>query len=178
VPHAVRRSELQPNCVAQDRTIIQPEGREFVSNQTNAELNVESGSEKKPESESQRNPSRNTDKREKLALLRALYVEAQKLAVRGQPHENLDWILGNRRDLAENPLGFQTKTIELISLWLEDLIAELESPQSDPKLGETESSALSAYQTRYAAAQTLRDATRVFLTSFRSLPTGETVEKI
>jgi len=109
------------------------------------------------------NQTNTTDKRAKLAQLQDLYVAAQKLAVRGQPHENLDWILGQRRDLAENPVGFQTKTIELISLWLEDLIADLERPPADSHLGEPESGALSAHQSRYAAAQTLRDATRLFL---------------
>jgi len=99
-----------------------------------------------------------------LAQLQARYVEAQELAVRGQPHENLDWILGGRRDLDQDPLAIHSKRIELIGLWLEDLVAELESPPSDPETAESEST--TAYQYRYAAAQKLRDATRGFLDLF------------
>ena len=112
-------------------------------------------------------PPSDEERLERLTQLRDLYVEAQELAVRGQPHENLDWILGWRRDLTQDPLAFHSKRIELISLWLEDLVAELESP---PVLeaAESESRSMPASQSRYAAAQKLREATKLFLKLFRS----------
>ena len=113
-------------------------------------------------------PSRDEEKRERLAQLRDFYVEAQELAVRGQPHENLDWILGWRRDQTQNPLVFHSKRIELISLWLEDLVAEIESSPPALETTESESRSMPAHQSRYAAAQKLREATRMFLKLFRS----------
>jgi hypothetical protein len=108
---------------------------------------------------------RDEEKHAGLAQLQAQYVDAQELAVRGRPHENLDWILGGRRDLNQDPLAIHSKRIELISLWIEDLVAELESKPSAPAIAESESTA--AYQYRHAAAQKLRDATQVFLKLFR-----------
>ncbi|HEY6930705.1 MAG TPA: hypothetical protein VJA66_13585 [Thermoanaerobaculia bacterium] len=105
---------------------------------------------------------------ERLTQLRDLYVEAQELAVRGQPHENLDWILGWRRDLTQDPLAFHSKRIELISLWLEDLVAELESPPPALEATESENRSMPAHQSRYVAARKLREATKLFLKLFRS----------
>ena len=125
------------------------------------------------EEETTRSPSVRTEasgdgeKLEGLTQLRDLYVEAQGLALRGQPHENLDWILGPRRDLSENPLPFQTKRIELISLWLEDLVAELEIPPPVPETTGSESRSASAHQSRREAAQRLREATQAFLKLYR-----------
>jgi hypothetical protein len=138
-----------------------------VNTRQNVDLHLdrESGKEVKTRlSPAQADESGDEKKHAGLAQLQARYVEAQELAERGQPHENLDWILGGRRDLDRDPLAIHSKRIELISLWLEDLVAELENPPSGPDTAESESTA--SYQYRYAAAQKLRDATRVFLKLF------------
>jgi hypothetical protein len=113
------------------------------------------------------------ERREALVQLRDHYVEAQKLVSSGQPHENLGWILGARRNPTQDPLGFQTQTIELIGLWLQDLIVALDEQLPDPTTGESDSDVRSAYEARQAAAQTLRDATERFLAVFRSLRSRE-----
>ena len=113
------------------------------------------------------------EKLEGLTRLRDSYVEAQELAARGQPHENLDWILGERRDLTQDHLALHSERIELISLWLEDLVAELESPPPDLEATGSDSRSISAHQSRSAAAQRLREATQRYLKLFRS-PEGPT----
>jgi hypothetical protein len=136
-----------------------------VNTRESVELDSESGKEVKTRpSPAEADESGDEKKHAGLAQLQARYIEAQELAVRGQPHENLDWILGGRRDLNQDPLAIHSKRIELISLWLEDLVAELESPTSGLETSESEST--TSYQYRYAAAQRLRDATRAFLKLF------------
>ena len=132
------------------------------------ELDIESGEEViSKRSPAETDALRDEEKHAGLAHLQAQYVDAQELAVRGQPHENLDWILGGRRDLSQDPLTIHSKRIELINLWIEDLVAELESEPSGQGTAESESTA--SYQYRYAAAQKLRDATQVFLKLFREV---------
>ena len=110
-----------------------------------------------------------TEKREALVSLRDRYVEARELGTTGEEHANLEWILGARRNPTQDPLGFETKTIELVALWLQDLAVEVDR-RAVPAVPETEKDAAAAHEVRQAMAQKLRDATERFLTAFRRLP--------
>jgi hypothetical protein len=112
------------------------------------------------------------EKREALVELRDRYVEARELGPSsergpyGEHHANLEWILGARRNPTQDPLGFETKTIELVALWLQDLAVELDrrlpTAQAEPK-----GDALVANEARLSVVRELRDATERFLVAFR-----------
>jgi hypothetical protein len=48
--------------------------------------------------------------------LRECYVQARDLGSLSESHANLEWILGARRNPTPDPLGFETKTIEVVAL--------------------------------------------------------------
>jgi hypothetical protein len=108
------------------------------------------------------------EKRDALVRLRDRYLEAQKLVSSREPHGNLEWILGARRNPTQDPLGLQPKTVELVALWLQDLAVQLDSRPIDPLAGEPEGSTISLDDPRRAVATNLRDATEKFLAAFRS----------
>lgn len=113
------------------------------------------------------------EKRDALIQLRDRYVEARNLVSSREPYRNLDWILGARRNPTQDPLALQPKTIELVALWLQDLVAQLDTRAPEPPAGESEAATLTRNATRRAVAQKLRDATKRFLTAFhRSIPIG------
>lgn len=112
---------------------------------------------------------RDDEKRESLVDVRARYAEAQKLVSSSFPYGNLEWILGGRRNLTQDPLSLATNTIELIGLWLQDLAVELEQ-RLPPPSGEAEAEPLSPDAVRQLVAQSLRDATERFLVAFRIRP--------
>jgi hypothetical protein len=107
------------------------------------------------------------EKRQALVALRDRYVEARGLETSGQQHANLDWILGARRNPTQDPLEFETKTIELVALWLQDLTRELERRLPEPARVIPETGAPSANDVREATALKLRGATEAFLAAFR-----------
>ena len=107
---------------------------------------------------------RDTEKREALVSLRDRYVEARDLGSTSEEHANLEWILGARRNPMQDPLGFETKTIELVALWLQDLAVEVDRRVVP---GTSEIDPVAAHEIRQAMAQKLRDATERFLTAFR-----------
>ena len=107
------------------------------------------------------------EKREALVKLRDRYVEARELGSSGEHHANLEWILGARRNPTQDPLGFETKTIELIALWLQDLTIELDRRLPEAQ-AELQDSALLAHEARQSVVRELRDATERFLVAFRS----------
>ncbi len=117
-----------------------------------------------------RDLSRDTEKREALVKLQDRYAEARELGSTGESHANLEWILGARRNSTQDPLGFETKAIELVALWLQDLAIELDRRLPKPLAAELEESALSSHEARQAVAQKLRDATERFLVAFRRQP--------
>ena len=80
--------------------------------------------------------------------LRERYIEAREEGSAGSPHANLDWILGARRNLTNDPLRLEPSTIRLVALWLQDLASDLER---------------GAGQTRELLVGRLRDATKRFL---------------
>jgi len=112
-------------------------------------------------------PLEDSERRESFVQLRARYVEAQKLVSSDEPFANLEWILGARRNITQDPLGLETKTIELAALWLQDLAVEVDHRLPPPPTGDFDGSALSSYQAAKSAAQSLRDATARFLLAFR-----------
>ena len=93
-------------------------------------------------------------RRDAFARLQETYGEAQKHVPAEGTYEELQWILGARRNGTQDPLSLGTKTIELIALWLQDLVREME--QRSPA--------------RTEAALNLRDATVGFLQAFRRDP--------
>lgn len=107
------------------------------------------------------------EKRQALGDLRDQYVEARGLEASGEPHVNLDWILGARRNPTQDPLQFETKTIELVALWLQDLTRELERRLPEPVRTDQETSVPSANEEREAVALKLRHATEAFLAAFQ-----------
>jgi hypothetical protein len=114
-------------------------------------------------------PARAEEKREALVQLRDRYVEAREHVSSVEAYENLEWILGARGSATQDPLGFQTRTIELIALWLQDLSAELDRRLEAQAPGNHEMGGSSASAARQSNAQNLREATERFLAVF--LPT-------
>jgi hypothetical protein len=110
---------------------------------------------------------RNAEKREALLKLQGEYAEARKLGSSREPHANLEWILGARRDPTQDPLGFETNAIQVVALWLQDLAIELDRRLPKPLPARLEEGDLSAHEARQLAAQKLRDATERFLAAFR-----------
>lgn len=111
-----------------------------------------------------RGPSEESEKRESFDRLREQYVEARKLVPPDEPHSNLEWILGGRRDIARGPLGLETKTVELAALWLEDLAVEVDNRPPSPPAGDFEAGA------GESTSQSLRDAAKRFLLAFGVSP--------
>lgn len=116
-----------------------------------------------------------SEKRESFLWLQERYVEAEKLVssdaapsqsdTRG--HANLEWILGERRNVNRDPLALEAKTIELAALWLQDLAVEVDRRPSPQLVVGVPDSSLSSPQAGETAAQDLRDATARFLIAFR-----------
>ena len=106
------------------------------------------------------------EKREALVQLRDRYVEARAHVSSAEAYENLEWILGARGSTTQDPLGFQTRTVELIALWLQDLSAELDRRLEEQATGNHEGGVSSAFTARQSNVQSLREATERFLAAF------------
>jgi hypothetical protein len=115
-----------------------------------------------------------TEKRESLVRLQERYVEAQKLVSSQEPYANLEWILGGRRNVTQDPLGLELGTIELVGLWLQDLAIEIDRRLPRPT-SEGLDSAGTSHSRAHELVQGLRDATERFLVAFRHPPTAPTV---
>lgn len=106
------------------------------------------------------------EKRVSLVKLRDRYVEARGLGPSSESHANLEWILGARRAPTQDPLEFETKTIELVGLWLQDLAVELDAGLLKPPAPALDESDRSLHEARIAVTKNLRDATVRFLAAF------------
>ncbi|HEY7370183.1 MAG TPA: hypothetical protein VIB08_01255 [Thermoanaerobaculia bacterium] len=104
-----------------------------------------------------------SERTESLAELRDQYAEARNHVPTGEPHGNLDWILGARRNPERDPLLYRTGTIRLIALWLQDLASDLDRAS---ERGTPEQKSIVAPAESLAGK--LRDATKRFLTAFRN----------
>lgn len=109
---------------------------------------------------------KHAEKRQALVKLRECYVQARELGSTFEPHANLEWILGARHNPSQDPLAFETSTIEVVALWLQDLSIELDRRAPASVIVEQEEDTLSANEARRAMAQRLREATERFLTAF------------
>jgi len=106
-------------------------------------------------------------KRKAVALLRDRYREARDLVSSGEPYVNLEWILGVRGNPNQDAANWDTKTIEVVALWLQDLAVEVDRPLPPRPTGEGGASASPAYQTRQSVVRSLREATESFRVAFR-----------
>ncbi len=111
-------------------------------------------------------PAREGEKREALVQLRDSYVEAREQVSSVEAYENLEWILGARANAAQDPMGLQTRTIELIALWLQDLSIELDRRLEEQAMGNHEEGTSLASAARQSKVQKLREATERFLAAF------------
>ena len=109
---------------------------------------------------------RDVERRAAFVELREHYVKARRHGSSNGRHQNLEWILGASRNSSQDPPGFEAKTIEVVALWLQDLVAELDRRLPKPLPEKLEEDAVSAFETRQVAAQNLRDATKRFLAAF------------
>jgi hypothetical protein len=103
-----------------------------------------------------------SERRASIADLRDRYAEARSQVPTGEPHGNLDWILGARRNPDRDPLLLRADTIRLIALWLQDLASELDRAS---ERGSSEQKNVVAPAASLAGK--LRDATGRFLLAFR-----------
>lgn len=102
------------------------------------------------------------ERRASLADLRDRYAEARSHVPTGEPHGNLDWILGARRNPDRDPLLLPAETIRLIALWLQDLAGDLDRASLQGTPGQK-----SLVAPADSLAAKLRDATSRFLMAFR-----------
>jgi hypothetical protein len=128
----------------------------------------------KPAQETEFDMREDSEKRESFARLRERYAEARKLVSPNEPYANLEWILGARRNVTQDPPGLEAKTIELAALWLQDLAVEVDQRWPAPKIGDFDGHVLSSHQTGKLAAERLRDATVRFLLAFGTSPGSRT----
>lgn len=111
-------------------------------------------------------PLEDSEKRESFAQLRARYADARKLVSLDEPHSNLEWILGARRNIAQDPPRLEPKTLELAALWLQDMAVAVDQ-LTPPPPGDF-------HPAGKLAAQSLRDATVRFLLAFGISPANRT----
>jgi hypothetical protein len=106
-------------------------------------------------------------KQRALARLRERYGEARDLVSGTQPYANLDWILGSKRNRSHGPSDLGNRTIEVVTLWLQDLALEVDRQLPPRPTDRLDQSLQSAYRTRHSLATRLRVATEGFVMAFR-----------
>ena len=101
--------------------------------------------------------------------LRATYREARKLASGPGAYEDLDWIIGVKRNPKLAPVVLGKRMLDIVELWLEDLAVEVDRrlPARSPDAGDRPS-ASSEWARREVAAR-LRAATSAFVAAYRGL---------
>jgi hypothetical protein len=102
--------------------------------------------------------------------LRKKYARARELVGSGQPdlqpHAHLDWVLGTRRNPGRDDARFDLGVCQLVVLWLEDFLLELDGPVLAPRAEKSVGSLTPAGDSRLVAARALRSATRDFADAF------------
>ncbi len=106
-----------------------------------------------------------------VASLRERYSEAQEFVSAHEPysdhHGNLEWILGVRRNRDQDDATWDSGVAELVVLWLEDFVLELDGPALAPYYsGSAAALASSEDARRRGIAHGLRRATRDFAEAF------------
>jgi hypothetical protein len=113
-----------------------------------------------------------SEKRESLVSLRERYIEARAFVPSDEPYANLRWILGLAGSPTHDPLSLDSRTVDVVALWMQDLAREIErqpdafADDHQPDL--SRSSVLSP--DRRGIARSLREATQRFLAAFGHLP--------
>jgi hypothetical protein len=109
------------------------------------------------------------DSRRELAFarLKACYAEARTCVTAAEPFSNLDWILGASRRPEDRSEDVNHKMIPLLSLWLEDLAAELDRAPVPPAAGGISEAAAAARRVCGSLAASLREATLGFAATLR-----------
>ena len=109
--------------------------------------------------------------------LRERYSEAREIVSAREPdadhHGNLDWILGVRRDRAQDDAMWDSRVAELVVLWLEDFLLELDGLAFAPFRSGLVATPASSEDSRRSVARALRNATREFAEAFlteRAMP--------
>jgi hypothetical protein len=107
--------------------------------------------------------------------LRERYSEAREIVSAGElysdHHGNLEWILGVCRNRDQDDATWNFGVAELVVLWLEDFLLELDGPAFASCHSGSAVTRASSEDARRRAAQELRGATREFAEVF--LATGE-----
>lgn len=111
-----------------------------------------------------------TRRRGVVARLRQRYGQAREFVLSGpldaQAHEHLEWILGKQGRSERGGAALGTEVSELVVLWLQDLVRELDGQAFLPGAPGTDGGAASTAGIRQAAADDLRTATRDFAEEF------------
>lgn len=102
-----------------------------------------------------------------LTGFKASYGEARELVSSAEPCANLDWVFGADGDSDKPPPRLDRKMIPLLTLWLQDLAAEVERALSQGPPGETDSSPSPAHPARESLAERLREATEGLVAALR-----------
>ena len=117
-----------------------------------------------------------TRRRGVVARLRQRYGEAREFVLTGpldaQAHEHLEWILGKRGNPERGGTALGTEVSELVVLWLQDLVRELDDQAFVPGAPGSDGDAASTAGVRQGAADGLRTATRDFAEEFLRIQTG------
>jgi len=110
-------------------------------------------------------PAGAAGRRSVVARLRKRYGQARQLVSSSESHGNLEWILGTRRNRTRDDDELDSRTAELVVLWLEDLSLELDlaGVRSDAQSGAAETRAAAC---RQSMAENLRLETREFAAAF------------
>jgi hypothetical protein len=108
------------------------------------------------------------ERRESLRKLRAHYAAARPHGSPDEAHANLEWLLGTKHGLGADASPFEAKSVEVASLWLEDLASELD-PLTAPRAVTLAAPHEEVREDRGSMAWRLRDATARFLLAFRSV---------
>ena len=139
-------------CGRENRTDVRPDGTVQCEHCSDVKSIQPARSPRGEETSTIEPPEDNSEKRAAFLSLQEAYVHAQTLVPEEGTYEELEWILGERRTEAPNPPSLGSRTIDLVALWLQDLVREMESRSP----------------ARPDAAQDLRDATARFLVAFRA----------
>jgi hypothetical protein len=100
-------------------------------------------------------------RRQALTELWDRYSEARAQVPSGPPIANLEWILGPKGNRFDNAGALDSKMIELLALWLDDLATEVDQPVL------LIAGAGESHPDGNSLARRLRAATKAFLVAFR-----------
>jgi hypothetical protein len=155
-------------CGRSNQNLGEPDGRvtcEYCRRETALSPSASWGTDRSARFE----PFIDDEMRESLQKLRAHYAAARPLGSPHEAHANLEWVLGTRRGPGGGASSFKAKSVEVASLWLEDLASELDRLTAPPTAVTLAGPHDELGEWRRSTARRLRDATERFLLAFRSV---------